>query len=196
MSPRLLVTSVIGGVVLFIWGAFSHMVLPLGEVGIQELANEDAVLPTLKANISEAGLYYFPGYGIGDKDMSPEESQAAMIRWEEKHLTGPAGFMVIDPHGQPTMTSGQLVTELVTDIIAALLAALLLVKAASSIPTFGTKVLFCTMLGLFASIYIDVQYWNWYSFPTDYTIAQLADQIIGFTLVGMVLAWRMKPAQA
>jgi len=29
-----------GGVVLFIWGAISHMLLPLGEVGIKEMPSQ------------------------------------------------------------------------------------------------------------------------------------------------------------
>ena len=34
---RLLLAGIVGGIVVFIWGAITHVVLPLGEMGIQNL---------------------------------------------------------------------------------------------------------------------------------------------------------------
>jgi len=31
---RILIAGLVGGIVVFIWSAFSHMVLPLGEAGL------------------------------------------------------------------------------------------------------------------------------------------------------------------
>ena len=33
---RIYIAGLIGGIVLFVWGAVSHMVLPVGEMGIQQ----------------------------------------------------------------------------------------------------------------------------------------------------------------
>jgi len=65
------------------------------------------------------------------------------------------------------MTPGQLGTELVSNIRAA--------------------------LGLVASLAIDVSLWNWYGFPTAYSAASLADEVIGFTAAGLGMAWIIKP---
>ena len=78
-------------------------------------------------------------------------------------------------------------------IISRFLSALLLVKALGGVPSFGARVLFVTQLGLFARIVADIPYWNWYDFPLDYTISTIYDEVIGFFLVGLVLAWRLKP---
>jgi len=43
---------------------------------------------------------------------------------------------------------------------------------------------------------LDIPYWNWYGFPGDYTLGVLVDNLIGFTLVGVVLAWRLGPKKA
>ncbi len=40
MAKKVLVGGFVGGIVLFVWGAVSLMVLPLGEVGIKEMPNE------------------------------------------------------------------------------------------------------------------------------------------------------------
>lgn len=38
------------------------------------------------------------------------------------------------------------------------------------------------------SLEVHLPYWNWYGFPADFTLAGMADQIIGFILVGFPLA--------
>ena len=40
---RLLLAGIVGGIVVFIWGAITHVVLPLGEMGIQNLPNEEGI---------------------------------------------------------------------------------------------------------------------------------------------------------
>jgi len=188
ISKNILVASILGGIVLFLWGAFSHMVLPLGEVGLQGIPNEDQVLSALSTNIQGAGLYFFPWIS--------EQTDSDMAAWEEKYRTGPAGLLVYRPLGGEPMTAGMLLTELVTDIIAALLGSLLMMKALSGLPTFGARVFFCTILGLFGSVLVNTQYWNWYGFPGDYTVAAILDDVIGFTFVGMVLSWKLRAKQA
>jgi hypothetical protein len=32
-------------------------------------------------------------------------------------------------------------------------------------------------------------YWNWYRFPLDFTLAALAEQLIGWLLAGAAMAW-------
>ena len=106
---------------------------------------------------------------------------------------GPYGILVYDPQGRQPLSPTQFLTELLTDVVAVFLAAILLVKALGGLTSFGARVLFVTQLGLFARIVADIPYWNWYGFPLDYTISTLYDDVIGFFVVGLVLAWRLKP---
>jgi hypothetical protein len=48
MNARLLLADVAAGVVMFAWGAFSHMALHLGGFGRQPLSEEAAVTAILK----------------------------------------------------------------------------------------------------------------------------------------------------
>ena len=41
-----------------------------------------------------------------------------------------------------------------------------------------------------------VEYWNWYEFPSKYTIANIADNLIGFLIVGLIAAAFVKPGEA
>ena len=45
---KIVLAGLVGGLVVFAWSAFSHMVLPTREAGIRQIPNEDAVLSALK----------------------------------------------------------------------------------------------------------------------------------------------------
>jgi hypothetical protein len=50
-------------------------------------------------------------------------------------------------------------------------------------------------MGIFGFVSVLVSYWNWYGFPTDFTIAAALDEIIGWFLGGLVLAAIIRPAK-
>jgi len=43
-----------------------------------------------------------------------------------------------------------------------------------------------------ASVTTNLEYWNWYDFPGNYVAGYMVTQIIGFTLVGLVVAALVK----
>jgi hypothetical protein len=49
------------------------------------------------------------------------------------------------------------------------------------------------LLGVFEWADISVSYWNWDKFPSTFTGAALLDQVIGWTLAGLVMAWMVRP---
>ena len=195
MAKRILLSGVLGGLVLFAWGAFSHMVLPLGQVGIKEIANEGPVLAAMRDAIREPGFYLFPGMGQ-TPNMSAEQKQAAMKAWEQKYLAGPWGILIYHPRGSLPMSPRQLLTELGANVLAVLIAAFLVSRALGGLPGFFARVLFVALLGLLATVAKDISYWNWYGFPGYYTLAALADEVVGFGLAGLVLAAVVKAPEA
>ena len=89
MTKRIILAGVLGGIVMFIWTSIAHMVLPLGEAGIREIPNEQAVLAAMQANIGEtSGLYVFPGPGLGP-DATREQKSEAMKKMGEKLANNP-----------------------------------------------------------------------------------------------------------
>ena len=185
---KTLIGGIVGGLVVFIWGAISHMVLPIGEAGIQLLPNEDAVMGAMRSSIAQPGLYFFPGM-----NMHGHPSEAEQKAWAEKYRTGPTGLLVYHPTGGEAISPKQLVMELVSNILGALVAACLLTKVAG---TYWSRVGTVAGLGLFAWIAIEVSYWNWYGFPWDYTAAQAVDQVVGWGLGGLAMARLVKPPGA
>jgi len=91
------------------------------------------------------------------------------------------------------MSPGRLITQAIIDIVCGIFAAILLSKAAAGIPGFAGRVGFVALIGLTAGTAILLPYWNWYGFPTNFTVASIADQVIEFGLGGIVLAAMIKP---
>jgi hypothetical protein len=184
---KILLAGVVGGIVVFAWSAFSHMVLPTGEAGIRQIPNEDAVMRAMKESIREPGMYLFPGMDMRKKP-TPEEQKA----WTEKYIAGPTGLLVYHPTGSSPLSPRQLVTECLSNIAAAILLALVL----SSVPaSLGRRALFGMLLGTFAWLSITVSYWNWYGFPGSYTWGEGLDQIVGWLLGGLTIAAVFKRAK-
>jgi hypothetical protein len=176
---RIVIGALVGGMVVFIWGAISHMVLPLGEMGLKSLPNEAAVIEGLKAGIPDEGLYFYPG--IDMKSASAEDQTA----WEAKIRSGPTGMVLYHPNGGEPLSPKQLASELLTNILAATLAACL---ASMMTGSYGRRVFGIAHLGLFAWLSISVSYWIWYGFPGSFIVAEGIDQFVSWALAGLVIA--------
>jgi hypothetical protein len=182
---RILVGGVVAGVVIFFWGFVSHMLLPLGEMGLQSIPNEGDLTAAMKKDVRESGLYFVPG-----RDMSKSQSQEEMDAHAAKIAKGPYGFMVIYPNGRDVSMGKLMPIELGTNIACALLAAILVSLVR---PGFVVRVASVTLVGILASIMTLVPYWNWYGFPTDFTLAQIVEHTAGWLLAGLVLASIVRP---
>ena len=185
---RRLLAAIAGGIVVFIWSAVSHMALGLGSAGIRTLPNEERMAQAIRGVVTEPGLYFFPGMDPSRK-MTPEEERA----WTERYRRGPSGLMVVQPGGRDPMEPTQFVVELLADILAAGVAAFLLAGLGGPLLARAGAV---GLLGLFEWADLSVSYWNWYKFPTLYTGAALVEQVVGWTLAGLVMALMLRPRPA
>ena len=177
---RILIAGVLGGVAMFMWGAFCHMVLPISSMAIKSLPNETAIVPLLQRDIKEPGLYFFPGM-----DMSATLTEEQQREWEARYIAGPIGILVYQPTGYPPLSARLLLTELISDILAAFIVAWLLSLIGVNL---ARGLIIGGALGLFAWLTLSVSYWNWYGFPKVYILGEAVDQIIGWALAGLVIA--------
>jgi hypothetical protein len=184
---RVILGGIVAGLVVFVWGFVSHVLLPLGTIGIKSMPAENAVLSAMRDHLKEPGFYFFPGMPA-PATMTNEQRKEAQERWAEEIRRGPRGILVYHPSGTEPMSTRQLGGELLTNLLGGLVAATLLSMAAGALGAFAARLTFVTLLGLFASLAIEMSYWIWYGFPTDYTVAQIADQVVSWFLAGLTLA--------
>lgn len=189
MSTRILLAGIFGGVVMFIWNFVAHDLLPLGEMGVHILPNEDTITSALQTNLADNnGIYIFPSGGL-TPGATGEQKEAAMKKAVEQMAAGAAGFLVYRSKRIFNFPK-RLIIQFATDVAEALLAVFLL--AQTGIRGFGGKVGFVLTAGILAAITTNVPYANWYGFPKDFTLGQMTIQVVGFLLVGIVAGLLLK----
>src|SRR5215472_4945257 len=150
---RILLAGVLGGIAMFVWTSIAHMALPLGEAGINEIPNESAVLGAMHTSLGDnAGLYIFPGLGVG-KNASREEKNEAMKQMQQRITANPSGILMYHPYhppGRQFAFGKSLAVEFSTQVLQAILVIWLL--AQTGIASFAGRVGFVLIAGLLASL--------------------------------------------
>ena len=182
---RIFLSGLVAGIAFFIWLSIIHLATPLGQVGVRAIPNEAEVVSAIKTNIPREGFYFFPN-AIPPPNANKAEKKAAMDAAMEKMKTSPTGIMVVYPNGKAPLAPTQLVIEFLNDIVQGLLLAWLLSR--STMATVKGKVTFALVVGLAATFVTNVSYWNWYGFPTDYTLAYMFGEVSGYVVMGLAIA--------
>jgi hypothetical protein len=192
MGKRVLIAGFLGGIALFMWGFVSHMLTGLGSVGIKEIPHEQEVVDAMGTFIHEPGFYFFPGLGLPDNATRAQKEDAMKIQ-NAKAASAPAGILIFHPNGGMEFSAAKLINEFLLNLVQAFLLAILLAWA---FPMAGylDRVRFVTVVGIFGAIATNVQYWNWYGFPTSYTVTYIAMEAIGFFVTGLVVGALVKRA--
>lgn len=185
---KILLAGVAGGVVLFVWGWLVWTVIPLHEGNFKTLSNEEAVTDALRSTATEHAVYVIPGEPQETQGLSDEQRQAMMDEWAKKHERGPVALIFYNPTGTDSMMAGQMIFGLLIMMITAAMAAWFLSRSTAAASNYTSRVIFCGMLGVFASFVVHLMYWNWFHFPLNYTTAMAADTVIGWLLAGLAIA--------
>jgi hypothetical protein len=163
------------------------MVLPVAEMGMKVLppASETAIVSAMKTNISEPGMYFIPGIE-NMKDAPDAEAEV----WAKKYEDGPTAMIIYHAVGRPVFGPRQILIELASNIFAALIVGIIFIWNAAS---FSKRVAIAVLIGLTGWASIAISYWNWYRFPKEFVLAEGFDQVVGWFLSGLVLAFIIKP---
>jgi hypothetical protein len=180
---RVLIAGIIGGLVMFIWGAIAHMATPLGEAGFAQPVHEDIALAALKTALP-AGNHAFLLPSPDPEHMGDATATKALA---ERSSREPFAFVVMrsEPRDITAMGSN-LVVHWLGDTLAAILLAFVLAVAALS---FCRRVIVAGLMGLFGVLANVLPFGNWYSFPTALVGGTFAYQLVGWLLAGAAMAW-------
>ena len=178
---RILLAGILGGIVMFVWTSITHMALPLGEAGINEIPNESAVLSAMQSSIGDkTGLYIFPGLGVGT-NATREEKSEAMKQMQQRIAANPSGILMYHSP-RPSVRIWQIARYRIQHRSAPSNSGNLAQTRSGS---FAGRVGFVLIAGILAAITTNVSYWNWYGFPGVYIGSYMLIEIVGFVLVGV-----------
>src|ERR1051325_7390179 len=99
--------AILGGLAFFAWSSVAHIFTGLGETGIQEIPNEQAVVSALKTNVPSPGMYAFPGFGLPPTASHSEKMKAMQSEaMQAKMKAGPTGILVYRAGGMDGIAHG------------------------------------------------------------------------------------------
>lgn len=166
MLKTSLIGGIVGGIILFLWGAASWMLLPWHMSTLHSFKDETAVVQVIQTNAPESGIYLSP---LQQTSTAP----------------GPMVFASVYTKGMPSSMVPSMVIEFIIQLIAAFLVTWMLTK--TTLGYLG-RLGFVLVFALAVGITTDLMYWNWFHFDTKYTLVLLADLLIGWFLAGLLLA--------
>jgi hypothetical protein len=179
---RILISGVLGGLVFFFWGAVAHLALPIGGMGMKFAAPHEATLAAMKQDFQGEGVYVLPS--LPEDKMGDETATKAFA---PTATANPYAFVVYQPLGKdPSQMGDNLAKQWASDTLSALIVSFVLALGAFG---FGKRVMVSTALGLFSWLTVSVPWWNWYRFPLDFTIGSFLEQVVGWLLAGVAMAW-------
>jgi hypothetical protein len=180
---KLVIASLVGGIIVFIWQTLSWTVLDLHRAGQEYTPKQDSIEAFLNTQFTEDGSYFIPNY---PKGTSYEEMEKSMPSRKGKP------WMQIQYHKEMNINMGaNIFKNLVTDIIIVAFFCWILTKMTSA--GFVTIFITCVLTGLIVFLNSPFTVHIWYS-KADIG-AHLADALLSWGLCGLWLGWYLKPAK-
>lgn len=181
---RTITAAVAATLIVFVWGAVSHMLIFCG-AGYSHLRDEGPIVAALAHAGLEEGLYWFP-----DPDFRGDVSADGQRAFEARFRAGPIGMIVYHPRGRALVEPRQLAVQFACDALAAILVVLL---ACSLVGTLLRRATLLGAIGLFGALTVGSIYWNWYGFPDAFFAAQCVDAFVGWFIAALVVAKMVPP---
>nr|MBI3614030.1 hypothetical protein [Nitrospirota bacterium] len=185
MRKSLILGGLLGGLVLFFWGAFSYMVLPWHSMALEKFTDEAVVAQALTANASRSGMYILPNPHQHEPGTTAAQQQAVEEGAKRRMMSGPFLFAAVSLDGTRDMGRALLLNVL-SDILAAALVTWLLLQTAHV--SYRRRVGFVVVMALTTGLVAHVPSWIWWKFSTSFTLVEFADLLIGWGLAGLVIA--------
>ena len=182
MCKKVIIGALLGGVVLLLWQFAVRELLGIYDDAFVKLKDPAAVEAVLKENLPEeniigSGMLVIPHPEPGDTD---DEAKAM-----EKLTTGFSLFGAVNLAGGNSFGTA-LGIQFALNVLAS--AVLMFVLLAANPSTLGSRIALVLCFAMFAVLTELIPNWNWGGSSLAYIGRQIGEQIVGWALVGLVLA--------
>ncbi len=189
MLRALVLGTILGGLVAFVWSSVSWELLGWHEKTLVSFQNDEEVSAVIDSHAPKDGTYILPGMPPTE-GVTAEQQKAAKAALMEKMQRGPIMVAAVRRGGFGSYGRGLMIQVLSLMAASFLLTWLLLQTSGLS---YGRRVAFLAITGLAASVIVDLPNWNWWGFSGTYTAVNLVDFTITWLLAGLVIAKVAKP---
>ena len=182
MLRRVVVSGLLGFVVLVVWGFILNGVFRFNSrINMKQIPDERQVYQTLKETIVEPGRYV----------VNPELSSSRTFPGEE-----PVYSILYSGVGHEA-AGGLMLFQFLIFLLAPMIAAWMLsLTSYRTLSSYPRKVLFFMGFGLFFALFSDLMKIGIDGYPLPDALILAAHDIILWTLIGVVVAWWLRPESA
>ncbi len=159
---------------VFVWQGTSWVALPFHNAALHSVKNEAAVAAVLRANLTEDGMYTLPGNSGDPKAVA------------EKYAAGPVAVIGYKAVGGQMMSPDMFMRGVLLDLVVAAIIAYLM--GMGQLRGYLSRFLFVSLIGLALGLFTNLNNWNWMAQSLHYTVVDVIDTWIAWTLGGAVLA--------
>jgi hypothetical protein len=186
MTKDIMISGVLGGVVMFVVMLACRLFLSgVGNSGFRTMPGQGQIHAALKERISEPGTYVCP--------YLPPNERSALF---PDYLNEPIFAVTYRGYTHATVP-GFASVGILSFLLAPMAAAWLLSQASDKVlSTYSRKLLFVTTLGLFIAVSTDLLRTLTEEQPFPAALRMAVVSLITWALIGLVLAWRIKPKNA
>jgi hypothetical protein len=191
---RIVAAAVVGGLIVFIWGAVSWMALPFHTMSLQTLPGERQEVDALLSRIHEHGVYHYPGFPHHEDGREPTDEE-----WEEtwqRYRSGPVvSMMVVQPDGIDPFATSKFIVTLAINMVGAGVLAVLIAGVRRSGASWGAAMGYVVGFAIFAVCAGVLPSWLWWSYPWLFGLLEVTDILIAWLLAGAVICAIVSPRQ-
>jgi len=183
VNKKVIATGLLAGLVAVACTTVFQQLIPIRDkLGYKEVPNEELVLEVLDTNLRETGLYLLPGHSPPDP------------LFRERYAKGP----IFRIHSLRSGAGGP--PHVVVPVLALLIAPIVPSWFLWSVcrhgrPGFGSRVLLVALFGVFLALWADLRMWGMELYPLHYSLVLAASSVVTWVIVGLVIAWRIKPGR-
>lgn len=190
MQKGVIKAAIFGAIVAFIWSMLSWVALPWHNMAMNTFKDEAAVAEVIKANVAGSGVYLLPS-PPNLSNVASKDHAAATQAFKDKIIEGPLTFVAVDLKGGDPNMIAQIGMSFAKDLIAAFLIAMLLVCVNCS--SYISRVGFVGAIGLITGLLSESTYYIWFHHGIQFSLVNLVDYFVTWTLAGIVMAMVLKP---
>lgn len=182
MFKRVITAGLLGGVVLMLWTFVVNGLLGFqARIDMKQIAAEREVYEVLTEHVVEPGRY------VCNPALTPEE----------RFPDGEPVFSILYGGVGHEAAGGLMLVGLVVFFVAPTIGAWLLSQASKGVlASYRRKVMFFVAIGLLLAVFADLPSFGIGGYPARDAVALGVNHIVVWTLVGLVVAWRIRPSSS
>ncbi len=179
MLKKVIIAGMLGGVVLMVWTLVVNGIFRFqASIDMKRIEAERQVYEVLKEHIVDPGRYI----------INPE------LTSEMRFPDGEPAFSVLYGGVGHESAGSFMLVGLVIFFLAPMIGAWMLSQTSERVmSSYPRKVLFFVAIGLLFALFTDLTDFGIGSYPLRDALLFAINHIVAWTLVGVVVAWRMKP---